>query len=393
MNSIANTESSYTPIRPDSKTLFLTLLLVLGLWQSLGMSSAFAQSQSSPKDPATNTPSLKANTNIDSDFDNPAGISTMHKSLHPAGSGIKLDPVSAPGSGTAGGGVGSTELQLPASLTTVAPTSPSTVGPAIMPSWGQTSGNDSNTPANAILSPGRPGRSPQIQAEISRNKVNKAGGDTTAARRSFDRGALLIAPEQNTIFDTPFATIAVSANSLAMIVATDRAVAVYDLHDSHKNAIMLTASNQTFALAPGQATVVADNDAHSFEQINPAQWVGYRKLTSKPLGSQSNLYQCEFDLASMVKGLPDFKKMLVSHDSQQRKIAESVIKNVALLMQIGAGSGRIVQQQEPFLYKINPPSSAINGSDTNANANAMVTGSGIAEAAGRAMAATSVRSH
>jgi hypothetical protein len=155
------------------------------------------------------------------------------------------------------------------------------------------------------------------------------------------------------------------------------------------------AGNQNLSLAPGRALVVADSDVQSFEQINPTQWVGYRRVTSKAINSQTKLFQCEFDLTTMVRGLGEFKQMLASHDSQKRKVAESVLKNAALLMQISMGTGRVVQQQDPYMLKINPPITASENNDaTTANNAAAITGSGVAEAAGRAMASTTaVRAH
>jgi hypothetical protein len=390
MDTGTNTKRLHCFFSPLSKVAHLTLILALAGLQQIGLSPVFAQAQQNTKNP-----SVSAITNIDSDFDNPAGISSMHKSLHPVSPGIKLEsvPEQAP---RIDSGV-TTGLQLPSSLMLVAPSGPPALQAADMPSWLRSSQKGQGQVENAILSPGTSDRTPRVQAEISTTRDAKSGGDGQVARRNFDRGALLIAPSENTILDTPFATVGISAHSLALVVATDKAVSVFDLHDSHKNAVVVIAGNQNLALSPGRALVIADSDVQSFEQINPTQWVGYRRLTSKAMNAQTKLFQCEFDLTTMVRGLGEFKQMLASHDSQKRKVAESVLKNAALLMQISSGSGRVVQQQEPYLLKINAPLTASENRDVtssaSANAAAAITGSGVAQAAGRAMASTGARAH
>jgi hypothetical protein len=147
MDTGTNSKRSHTFFGPLSKVANLTLILVLAGWQQISLSPVSAQAQQNTKNP-----SVSAITNIDSDFDNPAGISSMQKSLHPVSAGIKLESVPQPAPRIDSGVT--TGLQLPSSLTSIAPDGPAAVPAADMPSWLRSSPKGQGEAENAILSPG-----------------------------------------------------------------------------------------------------------------------------------------------------------------------------------------------------------------------------------------------
>ncbi len=100
-------------------------------------------------------------------------------------------------------------------------------------------------------------------------------------RQTLDKGAFLLAPDHNTVVDTPYGPVSVAAGAVALLVSFDKGLAVYDLHDGRKGAVVVGSGPQCATLVPGRSAVLTKTSVTSFEEINPAQLVGYRKLTSK----------------------------------------------------------------------------------------------------------------
>lgn len=95
---------------------------------------------------------------------------------------------------------------------------------------------------------------------------------------------------------------------------------MYDLHDSHKNAVVINdGKGNNVVLAPGRSAALAKLAVNSFEEVNPAQFVCYRHLTSRVLSCESKIYEAEFDIMSMVRGLPPLGKLVASDSAQTRK--------------------------------------------------------------------------
>jgi hypothetical protein len=147
----------------------------------------------------------------------------------------------------------------------------------------------------------------------------------------------LLSPEQNTVVETPFGSVRVAANSVALIISSDDGLAVYDLHDGRKNAVVISNGSDTVALTPGRSAVLTRSSVNSFEEVNPAPIVGYRQVASKAMGSDGKLYQAEFEILSMVRGLPQIGHLISSDSARTRKTMSNMLKTAAILMQISQG--------------------------------------------------------
>jgi hypothetical protein len=202
---------------------------------------------------------------------------------------------------------------------------------------------------NAIVSP--------VDRETTKKKLDSEnssvlkGAISKPEKRVLERGALLLSPTQKTVVETPFGTVGVGAKSLVLLIAFAKGLAVYDLHDSHKNAVMVNCGNHSVSLSPGRTAVVAGDGVESFEEINPVQWAGYRKMSTLAMGSGSKLYQSEFDIMSVLRGLSP-ASMLNSDNQALRRATQSVLKNAALLMQLS-------NSREQYTYRNAPACMAV----------------------------------
>jgi hypothetical protein len=170
--------------------------------------------------------------------------------------------------------------------------------------------------------------------------------------RNLERGPLLISPQTETVVHTDFGSVSVAAKSVALIVAFDGGVAVYNLHDSHKDAVVVNCGSHNFSLAPGQNAVVTNRQVRFFEEINPAQCVAYRRMAAKEFGDGIKSFRSEFNVLSMLQGYEPLKQFVRSSDSEKRKVSQSILKTAAILMGVGG--------TEPFEYMVARPVTALN---------------------------------
>ncbi len=174
--------------------------------------------------------------------------------------------------------------------------------------------------------------------------------------RKLDRGPLLVAPENDIIVETPFGKVNVAAKTLALLIASDTSVAVYNLHDIRKSALTVsTTAGHTFNVTPGTSAVLVNSHDKQFEDVNPARFVRYRQPVERKLTNTHKLYRAEFEIISLLNGLPAVKDLMKSENKETRKTMMNVLKTAAVLMQLSGGSNA-----EPFKFICKPDVTAMN---------------------------------
>ncbi|MBU6453260.1 MAG: hypothetical protein KGS72_15870 [Cyanobacteria bacterium REEB67] len=170
---------------------------------------------------------------------------------------------------------------------------------------------------------------------------SRSHGDTARAGtievKHLGRGATLYAPSADTRVETGLGTVDIAAHSVVMVLAFDGGAAVYNLHDTRRNAVVMDCGGHRVAVAPGSNVVMTNRNVHYFEEVNPAQQVGYRRMVGKDLKDGMKCFQSEFNILSMLQSLEPLKNMVRSEDSENRKLASAMLKTAAILMQIGGG--------------------------------------------------------
>jgi len=185
-----------------------------------------------------------------------------------------------------------------------------------------------------------------------------SGGVSNASGRMMERGVRLIAPEQNTVVSTPFGSVSVAADSVALIVSTDNGLAVYNLHDARKNAVVINDGGANVALNPGRCAFLTNAANAAFEDINPAKFVAYRQVANRPASNGGALHQADFEIMSLVRGLPGVKELMVSDSPRTRKTMVGMLKTAAILMQLTQGG-------EAYSLKTTPAITAYAGKLAN----------------------------
>ncbi|MBS1997012.1 MAG: hypothetical protein JSS86_11900, partial [Cyanobacteria bacterium SZAS LIN-2] len=155
-----------------------------------------------------------------------------------------------------------------------------------------------------------------------------------------ESGAKLLAPDAQTSLNTPHGTVDIAAGAVVLVVSTDDSLSVFDLHDSHRQAVTVTSAGRKISLVPGRSVVFTDSN-RTFGEINPAQFVGYRKVRNSSINESRKLIESEFEIMSLVRGLKPMQALLTSDSAKTRKTMCSMIKTAAILMNVS-------RSNEPF---------------------------------------------
>ncbi|MBU6453259.1 MAG: hypothetical protein KGS72_15865 [Cyanobacteria bacterium REEB67] len=164
------------------------------------------------------------------------------------------------------------------------------------------------------------------------------GAVSNVAEKQLDRGVMLFCPEVNTRVRCGNATIDVAADSLALLIAFDGGVAAYNMHDTKRDAVVITNGSHRLVVAPGRSGIITSRNVHYFEDVNPMETVGYRRVAAKAYEDGFKTFQAEFNLFSVMQGLPPLKAMVKSSDARERKISASMLKTAAILLSMSDAS-------------------------------------------------------
>jgi hypothetical protein len=161
-----------------------------------------------------------------------------------------------------------------------------------------------------------------------------APGPASKIEKTLRQGPLLLAPQHDTTVFTGAGRVDVAADAVALIIAFDGGVAVYNLHDYKRDSVVIHNNHRKLSIAPGRNAVLTTRDVHYFEEVNPAVFVGYRRLASQTFPEGTKTFLAEFSVPSLLCGLEPLNHLLRSRDSHEQKMAKSVLKTAAILMSI-----------------------------------------------------------
>jgi predicted ATPase len=161
------------------------------------------------------------------------------------------------------------------------------------------------------------------------------------------RGTVMAAPSTDAVINTPLGQIKVGAKSLALVMAFANGLAVYDLDDTRKGAVEVIAGGKSITLSPGQHIFVTNSNVRGFEDVNPAQMIGYRGITSQSLNNGLKVFSAEFSVPHACNAVKPLRQLLKSNHPHDRKVANHLIKTTAVTMQLRGRNGDYQQVFRP----------------------------------------------
>ncbi|MBX9670807.1 MAG: hypothetical protein K2X93_24615 [Candidatus Obscuribacterales bacterium] len=165
-------------------------------------------------------------------------------------------------------------------------------------------------------------------------KPKDIGSARFAETAKLNRGKILFAPNCATYLETPYGTVAIDAGSMALVVADENALGVYDLHDGKKGSVRVTVDGKTMYLSPGHCTVVS-NKRGQFGDVNPAQTVGYGRLNESISATGNRVFTAEFSTVHAATSITPLREIMQSKHPQAQRLSAKFLKTSAVLMHLG----------------------------------------------------------
>jgi hypothetical protein len=161
-----------------------------------------------------------------------------------------------------------------------------------------------------------------------------AGGAETASLKT---GQVLFAAAKDTTVETPFATVEISAGSVALVLANKNSLGVYDLHDSKKGSVRILHNNGELHLSPGRCAVITNDKSRSLHDTNPIEAIGYRNLHERSLKDNLKMYDAEFAPSHALNAVRPLKTLMASRNPKAKVLKGKLMKTTAVLWHMNAG--------------------------------------------------------
>src|SRR5262249_1182983 len=108
-----------------------------------------------------------------------------------------------------------------------------------------------------------------IDAAFVSDKDIDVKSEHGAQHTTLRQGNAVYAPSSDKIVDTTFGTVKIAAGSLALVMADDNRLAVYNVDDARHDAVVVTLGSRKLTLSPGKSVVIAPAAVKEFQSINP----------------------------------------------------------------------------------------------------------------------------
>lgn len=173
-------------------------------------------------------------------------------------------------------------------------------------------------------------------------KLSSPGSQSTE-RHVLSEGNVVFAPFSDMVVETPHGTVSLAAGAVALVMQSQSGLAVYDLHDSSRNAVVVTTKNKRISLSPGRHVLVSSHNAHNFANVNPIELVQYRGISQSKLENGWNVYTSEFAIPSACYAVTPLSTLMKSKHPEARGLAKRIMKTTAVLMTLSPDRGDFVQ--------------------------------------------------
>ncbi|MBX9668790.1 MAG: hypothetical protein K2X93_14280 [Candidatus Obscuribacterales bacterium] len=164
-------------------------------------------------------------------------------------------------------------------------------------------------------------------------------------------GQKLLAATRDTVMSTAHGVVRVSSGALVLIVANDKSLSVFDLHDRHKDSVVVEHPGKSVSLAPGRHIHLSAHDPVDFAQVNPVESVLHRNVVKSSLSSGGCVFLSEFSMPSLISTVHPLNEVMQRRTKRSAKLANDLVKTSAILLHLSSSEG--------FRYHVKPRSVAM----------------------------------
>lgn len=162
-------------------------------------------------------------------------------------------------------------------------------------------------------------------------------------------GSFLCTPGEDTIFETSLANVKVDKGAMVLVMVRDQSLAIFNLHDTHKNAVQVKVGESSLALSPGRQAVLTRSKSDQFHLVNPAEIFQYRDLTRKLLAGGIQMFSSEFCIPTALLAIKPAKQLLASTNKTARRLTDNVLKTTAIVAELNRSTTPFEEMPHPKL--------------------------------------------
>lgn len=172
------------------------------------------------------------------------------------------------------------------------------------------------------------------------------GNTQTVHQLSNERA--IFAPTQDTVIETQIGNVQLAAGTVALVIQSPSAgLSVYNLHDNHKNSVIVNVAEQKVVLPPGRHAHFSNQKRGAFADVNPVELVQHRSMTQTRLANGVTMYTSEFAIPSACYAVKPLKMLMTSNDAASKRLAKQIMKTSSVLMHLCPDKGDYVQHFKP----------------------------------------------
>ncbi len=159
--------------------------------------------------------------------------------------------------------------------------------------------------------------------------LNEQALNNTPTAKSLAIGSSLIAACHDLTLTSNNATITLKQGSIVLAVNNGNVLSLYNLHDNHKNSVLINIGNKAIALNPA-CHISISKHFNSFESINPIPVLGYRGLQSNIINGIT-IYQSDYSILSLVNAIKPVKTLFMSSNKAYKHYANQILKTASVV--------------------------------------------------------------
>lgn len=166
-------------------------------------------------------------------------------------------------------------------------------------------------------------------------------GSAERAEYELKNGNIFISADEPMTLKDGATTIAIARGVKALVLKSDRGLAIYNLHDTHRKALLVSKGELEVPVEIGQALILSDGVVDELQDAEFGSTIAVRHIEKIDL-STSTMFQFEFSIPSAMQSIAPLKHLRISKKEKDKIANREISKVAALLTVMGAG--------EPYKY-------------------------------------------
>lgn len=170
---------------------------------------------------------------------------------------------------------------------------------------------------------------------------------TAESVHRLDNGKAIFAPKHDTIVETAQGSVKLAAGAVALVAKSNNGLAVYNLHDNHKNSVVININGRAISLPPGRHAHISTQLRGVYADVNPIELIQHRALQQSQLENGLRVYTSEFAIPSACYAVKSLNQLMKSNDAASKRLAKQIMKTSSVIMTLCPDRGDYVQHFNP----------------------------------------------